>query len=144
MMFRPKLREYNINILIALFYNAKDELLKDEIKSIIIEKIAAKNYPIFYLITKFNNSSDNFKEIYADVILKKLQDEIVWIDINIIDEVLKFASLDALIYYGASSVIKDLSQKCMEEFYNRGINIEDKEELYRKKQKSIIRNKKIN
>ena len=52
---------------------------------------------------------------------------------NIVDEILRYASLDALMYYGADSNSLEFSMKCKKEFDNRAKLIEDKVELIKKR-----------
>ena len=62
-----------------------------------------------------------------------MKTETYYIDDSIINEILELVSLDTLMCYGAESCSLNFSNRCKEEFWNRGILIEDKVELIRKK-----------
>lgn len=49
------------------------------------------------------------------------------------DEVLKYASHDALIHYGASYGDSNLTKRCKEEFYSRNSMIEEPPQITSKK-----------
>ena len=49
------------------------------------------------------------------------------------NEILNLVSLDTLICYGAESSNVNFSNKCKEEFWKRGVLIEDKFELNKKR-----------
>lgn len=123
--------------MIVLFKDELDVSLKTEIKEIIIDKLLNCNYPLFYWVNKIKTSDETLKELYADLVLKMVQ-EFISYDAMLVDDILKFASLDALIYYGADSKNEEISQKCTEEFYKRVYEAEDKEEIYKKKR--MLRN----
>lgn len=132
MEFRPKLNEYNINALAVLANNSSDEFTINKIKMIIIEKILNHNYSMFYLIHKFNFSKGILKESYADVVLMNMKGNDYYIDDMIVDEILKYASCDAIICYGAYSNSYEFNVKCKDEFNRRIDEFEDKIELQRK------------
>ena len=133
MVFKPKLSEYDINVLVALCNQIDDEFSRNKIKMEIVEKILSYNYSMFYLINKFMYSKTIMKEAYADVILMNMKSNNYYIDDAIINEILTYASLDTLIYYGADSSSYEFSKKCKDEFWRRGYEIEDKLELLKKK-----------
>lgn len=133
MVFKPEIDEYDLMTLIALGNQTNDEFLHNKIKIIIIGKVLEYDYPMFYLINKFRNSQMILKEVYADVILMKMKDNDYLIEEDLVDEILKNASYDALMCYGADSKIYEFNIKCKEEFYRRGYEIEDKIELQRKR-----------
>lgn len=129
----PNLDSYDIKVLFSLLNNTKDADTQDEIKKIIINKINDNRYPLFYYINKFKSSIGFIKEIYADLILMNLNED----TLNLVtDEVLQHVSLDALINYGTSYNNHILTKRCKDEFYRRGIMLEDKTELSRKKKHS--------
>jgi len=133
MMFKPKLNKYNINALVVLADNVSDEFTRNKIRMAMIDKILNYNYPMFFLINKFMSSKTLLKEAYADVILMYMKGNYFEIDNILVDEILSYASLDALMYYGANSNSYEFNVKCKEEFYRRGREFEDKLELQRKK-----------
>ena len=133
MEFRPKLNTYNINVLAVLASNSTDEFTVNKIKMIIIEKILNYNYSMFYLMYKFKLSNGILKEAYADVILMNMKDNDYYINDGIVDEILRYASFEALVYYGIDSDSLEFSLKCKEEYDNRSKIIEDKIELIRKR-----------
>lgn len=143
-MLIPKLEQYDLNALVTLGNLATDEFSRNRIKVEVINKILDFHYPMFSLLVRFKNSRLILKEAYADVILINMKDNDYYIDDKIIDEILKLASFDALICYGADSSSYEFNVKCKDEFYRRGYEIEDKIELQKKVSlgKSLI--KKIN
>ena len=143
-MLIPKLEQYDLNALVTFGNLATDEFSRNRIKVEVINKILDFHYPMFSLLVRFKNSRLILKEAYADVILINMKDNDYYIDDKIIDEILKLASFDALICYGADSSSYEFNVKCKDEFYRRGYEIEDKIELQKKVSlgKSLI--KKIN
>ena len=133
MEFRPKLTQYNVNVLATFANNSTDEFTKNKIKMIIIEKILNYNYSMFYLINKFKLSNGILKESYADIILMYMKDNDYLIDDGMVDEILSFASFEGLVNYGIDSPSFEFSMKCKEEFDNRVKIIEDKIEFFRKR-----------
>ena len=133
MISMPKLDDYNINALISLGNRTDDIFTRNQIKLSIVSKILEFGKPMFFLINKFLSSDKILKEAYADAIMIYMKGNEYYIKDNIIDEILRYASLDALMYYGADSNSLDFSMKCKEEFDNRAKIIEDKVELVRKK-----------
>ena len=138
------MEQYDLNALVTLGNLATDEFSRNRIKVEVINKILDFHYPMFSLLVRFKNSRLILKEAYADVILINMKDNDYYIDDKIIDEILKLASFDALICYGADSSSYEFNVKCKDEFYRRGYEIEDKIELQKKVSlgKSLI--KKIN
>ena len=133
MEFRPKLTQYNINALVVLANNSLDEFTVNKIKMIIIEKILNYNYSMFYLMYKFKSSNGILKESYADVILMNMKGNDYYIDEGIVNEILMYASFEALVNYGIDSNSLEFSIKCKEEFDKRDKIIEDKIELFGKR-----------
>lgn len=133
MMKKPKLDSYDINALVFLANQTTDEITRNKYKMILIEKFQFYKFPMFYLINKFICSKLILKEVYADLILINMKDNDYRIPIEIQDEILKYASLDAIMCYGADSKIYEFNIKCKEEFYQRGLILEDKIEEQRKK-----------
>lgn len=130
MVFKTDLKDLSVEVLIALYAKSNGEYSREDIKNTIInEKQFANNYPLFYFVERFKKANEIFKELYADLILVKLQDEIFYIDDKTMNEIIKLASYDALIYYGANSKSLEISNKCQEEFYSCGEEIIDKDEL---------------
>ena len=132
MVFRPLLRNYNINVLVELGNRTFDEFNREQIKLLIAEKIYILDYSMFYLISKYRNSKFILKEAYAKVIIMKLREDEYYIDDNILDEILEIVSFDDLIYYGREAASFEIREKSIKKFYDRGMKIEDKNELYRK------------
>ena len=62
----------------------------------------------------------------------KMKDDDYLLREDVVDELLKYASLDALIYYGADSLSYEFNIKCRDEFWRRALEIENKIELKRK------------
>ena len=132
MVFRPLLRSYNINVLVELGNRTIDEFNREQIKLLIAEKIYILDYSMFYLINKYRSSKMILKEAYAKVIIMKLREDEYYIDDNILDEILEIVSFDDLIYYGREAASFEIREKSIKKFYDRGMKIEDKNELYRK------------
>ena len=139
----PSLDEYNINFLIILGNQTDDVFTRDQIKASIIDKILELKKPMFFLINKFIGSERILKEAYADTIMMGMKNNKYHIQENIVDEILKYASLNALMYYGADSSWLEFSEKCKKEFDNRAKLIEDKVELNKKKNMGKVRVRKI-
>lgn len=133
MVFIPKLNKYNINTLVALSNYAMDEFSRSRIKNAMIDRILMSNTSMLFLVNKFISSKTLLKEAYADVILMIMKDNDYYIDDAIVNEILSYASLDSLMYYGADSLNYEFNIKCKEEFYRRGREIEDKIELQKKR-----------
>ena len=132
MVFRPLLRSYNINVLVELGNRTIDEFNREQIKLLIAEKIYILDYSMFYLINKYRSSKMILKEAYAKVIIMKLREDEYYVDDNILDEILEIVSFDDLIYYGREAASFEIREKSIKKFYDRGMKIEDKNELYRK------------
>jgi len=128
----PKLEQYDLNALVTLGNLTNDEFSRNRIKVEIVNKILDFHYPMFSLLVRFKKSILILKESYADVILINMKDNDYYIDDGIVDEILKLASYDALICYGADSASYEFNIKCKDEFYRRGYEIEDKIEFQRK------------
>ena len=139
----PLLKNYNIKYLILLGNNTEDEILYDQIKLAIVEKLLLLDYPMFLLINKFGVSDKILKEAYAVVIIMKMKDDEYILDDRIIAEVLDLVSLDDLIHYGAESPSLVFRDKCIKKFWEVGKNIEDKIELDRKKNSGKVKLKKL-
>ena len=133
MVFIPKLNKYNINTLVALGNYSMDEFSRGRIKNAMIDRILMSNTSMLFLVNKFISSKMLLKEAYADVILMIMKDNDYYIDDAIVNEILSYASLDSLMYYGADSLNYEFNIKCKEEFYRRGREIEDKIELQKKR-----------
>ena len=133
MVIFPDYDDYNINYLIVLGNQTTDIFVRNEIKSSIVRKILQMGKPLFFLINNFMKIDNILKEAYADAIMICMKDNNYKIQDNIVDEILRYASLDTLMYYGADSGSLDFSRRCKEEFDNRAKLIEDKVELNRKK-----------
>ena len=150
MVFMPNLDDYNINALISLGNRTDDIFTKSQIKLSIVGKILELRKPMFFLLNKFLSSDKILKEAYADAIMIYMKGNDYYIKDSIADEILRYASLDALMYYGADSNSLEFSTKCKEEFDNRAKAIEDKIELVRKRNldedcnvKMFVRKKKV-
>lgn len=133
MVEKPKLSEYSLNVLVTLGNQTVDEFSRSKIKIEIVQKLLEFNYSMFRLVNAFRLCNGILKEAYADVILMNMKGNYYYIDNTIVDEILAYASYDALMYYGADSKSYEFNLKCKEEFYKRGDEIEDKIELQRKK-----------
>lgn len=133
MVLMPNLNDYSINALIALGNRTSDVFTRNQIKLSIVSKIIELRKPMFFLLNKFLSSDKILKEAYADAIMIYMKGNEYYINDGVIDEVLRYASLDALMYYGADSNSLEFSMKCKEEFDNRAKFIEDKVELVRKR-----------
>ena len=140
----PKLEQYDLNALVTLGNLATDEFSRNRIKVEVINKILDFHYPMFSLLVRFKRSNLILKEAYADVILINMKDNDYYIDDMILNEILKLASFDALICYGANSSSYEFNIKCKDEFYRRGYEIEDKIEFQRKVTLGKSINEKIN
>jgi hypothetical protein len=132
-MERPKLDDYSLKALIALGEQTSDLVLHDYIVSVILKRFLAFNYSIFYLVNKFLKHNDIMKEVYSDMIIIWLKDHEYNMSEWLIDDVIKFASLDILTEYGITSCNLYLCLKSEVEFWDRAIELEDKSELIKKK-----------
>ena len=132
MMLIPKLEQYDLNALVVLGNLSNDEFSRSRIKVEIVNKLLDYHYPMFSLLVRFKRSNLILKEAYADVILINMKGNDYYIDNLIVDEILKIASFEALICYGADSNSYEFNIKCKDEFYRRGFEIEDKIEFQRK------------
>lgn len=132
MVLLPRLEGYDINALVALGNQMNDDFHRDTIKKMIIDKVFMNNYPIFIFINKFNSSIGIIKEVYAEVIVILMKDNDYYIDDKLVDEILRYTSLDTLVNYGMKSSSSYFRERCIDEFWKVAIQIEDKEELYKK------------
>ena len=132
MMLIPKLEQYDLNALVVLGNLSNDEFSRSRIKVEIVNKLLDYHYPMFSLLVRFKRSNLILKEAYADVILINMKGNDYYIDNLIVDEILKLASFEALICYGADSASYEFNIRCKDEFYRRGFEIEDKIEFQRK------------
>ena len=133
MIYLPNINNYDLNALVAIGDKIEDERSRSKYRSAIAEKILSFNYGMFFLIKKFMYSKTILKEAYADVILMKMKGNDYEIDDALVNEILTYSSLDALMYYGADSLSYEFNKKCKDEFYRRGYELEDKIEFQRKK-----------
>ena len=132
-MLKPRMSSYDINALIYLWNRATDDFSRNRIKMSIVEKVLFCEYSIFYLINKFMYSkTELLKNVYADVILMKMKDNDYSFDEEIVIELLMYASLDTLMYYGTETLSYEFNNKCKEEFWKRAYEIENKVELKNK------------
>ena len=132
MVLLPRLEGYDINALVALGNQIDDDFHRDTIKKMIIDKVLMNNYPIFIFINKFNSSIGIIKEVYAEVIVILMKDNDYYIDDKLVDEILRYTSLDTLVNYGMKSSSSYFRERCIDEFWKVAIQIENKEELYKK------------
>jgi len=144
MVLIPKLEQYDLNALVALGNLSNDEFSRNRIKVEIVNKLLDFHYPMFSLLVKFEKCKIILKEAYADVILINMKGNDYYIDDMIVDKILKLASFDALICYGADSASYEFNIKCKDEFYRRGYDIEDKIEFQMKVTLGKSLKKKIN
>ena len=126
MVLIPNLEDYTVNALITLGNRTIDVFTRNQIKLSIVSKILELRKPMFFLLNKFLSSDKILKEAYADAIMIYMKGNEYYIKDSIVDEVLRYASLDALMYYGADSNSLEFSMRCKEEFDNRAKVIEDK------------------
>ena len=133
MVVMPKLDDYSIGALISLGNRTNDIFTRNQIKLSIVSKILELGKPMFFLLNKFLSSDKILKEAYADAIMIYMKENEYYIKDSIVDEILRYASLDALMYYGADSNSIEFSMKCKKEFDNRAKLIENKVELMKKK-----------
>ena len=132
-MKKPSLVSYELNALVCIWNMSSDEFSRNRIKMAIIDKIFLSNKSMFYLMNKFLSLDvDLLKESYADVILMRMKDEDYYFNDDFVSELLMYASLDGLVYYGTETMSYEFNNKCMEEFWRRAIEIENKIELKNK------------
>ena len=132
-MKKPSLVSYDFNALVCIWNRSTDEFSRSRIKIAIIDKILSYNSSMFYLMNKFiSTKTELLKEAYADVILMKMKDDDYSFNDEFIYELLMYASLDGLVYYGTETLSYEFNNKCMEEFWRRAIEIENKIELKNK------------
>ena len=132
-MKKPPLVSYDFNALVCIWKMSSDEFTRNKIKMAIIDKILLSNSSIFYLMNKFiSTKTVLLKECYADAILMKMKGEDYYFNDDFVSELLTHASLDGLVYYGTETLSYEFNNKCMEEFWRRAIEIENKIELNNK------------
>ena len=132
-MKKPNLICYDFNALVCLWNESTDEFSRSKIKTAVIDKILFYNNSMFYLMNKFVSTKTEFlKEAYADVILMEMKDNGYCFKDDFISELLTYASLDGLVYYGMETLSSEFNNKCIEEFWRRAVEIENKVELKRK------------
>ena len=132
-MKKPPLVSYDFNALVCIWNRTTDEFSRSKIKVAIINKILSYNSTMFYLMNKFiSTKTELLKEAYADVILMKMKDNDYCFNDEFVSDLLVYASLDGLVYYGTETLSYEFNNKCMEEFWRRAIEIENKVELKRK------------
>ena len=141
MVVRPLLKNYNIKVLVELGNRVTDEFSKEQYKLLIAEKIFVLDYSMFYLINKFKSSDRILKEAYAKAIIMKLREDEYYIDDKVLDEILEMVSFDDLMYHGREAASLDIREKSIKKFYDRGMKIEDKAELYKKMNLDKVREK---
>ena len=78
------------------------------------------------------SKTELLKNVYADVILMKMKDNDYSLDEKIVNELLMYASLDTLMFYGTETLSYEFNNKCKEEFWKRAYEIENKIELKNK------------
>ena len=139
MVLVPKIDSYDIKVLIILGNQTVDDCSYNSIKNAIVQKLLVLDEPMFVLINKFINSDRILREAYAEVIMMRLVDNKYYIDDNVMNELFSVISIDTLMYYGGQSKLDEFSSKCKEEFYIRGMQIEDENEFYRKKHPYMTR-----
>ena len=137
----PCFEDYDINALVLLGNRTNEILTRNQIKMSIVNKLFNLGKPMFFLINMFIKSDNILKEAYADTIMMYMKGYNYYIDGDIITEILKYASLDALMYYGADSDSIEFSNRCKEEFDNRAKLIEDKMELNKKRKRRKLKRK---
>ena len=132
-MLKPRMSSYDINALIYLWNRASDDFSRNKIKMSIVEKVLFCEYSMFYLINKFMYSkTELLKNVYADVILMNMKDNDYSLNEEIVNELLMYASLDTLMYYGTETLSYEFNNKCKDEFWKRAYEIENKIELKNK------------
>ena len=132
-MKKPPLVSYDFNALVCIWNRTTDEFSRSKIKVAIINKILSYNSTMFYLMNKFiSTKTELLKEAYADVILMKMKDNDYCFNDEFVFDLLVYASLDGLVYYGTETLSYEFNNKCMEEFWRRAVEIENKVELKRK------------
>ena len=130
-MKKPNLKEYSIEALV-LIGNSSDGIKRDEIKSLIVEKILMLNKPIFYILNKFRLSNNILREAYAKVILIKLGEIEYNLDDVTMDNILALITLDDLTIYGTLVKSFELRKRCEEVFWARAFMIKKFSETNRK------------
>lgn len=121
MVLIPKLKDYDIKVLASLGNQTDDFINRNKIKLFIIEKILLNDYSMFFLINSFKSSKKILKEAYAEVIVIKMKDCEYVLDDNTLNEILSLTSLDTLMLYGADAKSYEFRNKCILEFWKRGI-----------------------
>ena len=130
-MKKPNLKDYSIEALV-LIGNSSDGIKRDEIKSLIVEKILMLNKPIFYILNKFMLSNNILREAYAKVILIKLGEIEYNLDDVTMDDILALITVDDLTIYGTLVKSFELRKRCEEVFWDRAFMIEKFSETNRK------------
>ena len=128
----PLLDDYDVKVLVVFGNNEYNLEKREYIKTIITKKIKESNFNLFLLSNNFLLSNGILKEALADVIVIKMADECYKLDDRIIKEVVSFASLDIIGYYGGDSKYDKFKEACQNEFWSRAKVIEDKVEFYKK------------
>ena len=134
-MQKPKLKNYNVKVLIILGNQTQDDVTRDEIRQILIDKFMSLNYSILFLLNKFATSSGIIKEVYAEIILKIICERDLVLSSEIIDEVVSLVSMDTLTIYMMQSDSLEIKDKCRNEFWRRALEKEENVNLVKKKYK---------
>lgn len=118
-MVKPKLEDYNVNVLCIIGNQAVDSNYRDLILSLIVDKIVKNDYPLFFLVNCFKFSDLIIKEAYAEVIVRKMKDVEYDIEDELLFNILNIVSIDCLFYYGMESSSLVFRNKCKDEFWKR-------------------------
>jgi len=128
----PKLKMYSIEKLVALGNSSQDAIAREKIKELITEKILMLHSPMFFLLNKFKVSDNILKRAYAKAILIRLKDDDIFIEDNVIDEILSLVSLEDLAIYGSEVISSQIRDKCTKLIWDNVVIFEDNLELDRK------------
>ena len=134
-MKKPRLCDYNVKALIALGNQAYDDITRDEIRKILIDKFMSVNYSILFLLNKFSASDGIMKEVYAEIIMKVISERELCLSSSIVDEVVSLVSMDTLTVQMMQSNSLEIKDKCRNEFWKRALEKENDTNLVKKKYK---------
>ena len=134
-MQKPRITDYSIKALIAIGNQTSDELLREDIRNILVNRLRNTNYSVMYLLSKFSNSKDIMRYVYADLIMIMVCNHNLYLSSVIMDEIVKLVSMDVLTEYGMKSNYEDVMSKCKDEFWKRALDKEENVNLIKKKYK---------
>ena len=132
-MLKPRLMDYNIKTLVILGNQAYDEEYREVVKKTLVKKMSDLNYSIMFLLNSFISAKGILREVYAELLMITIHNNKFDLPDVVTDEIIKLVSIDTLTKYGMESLSEKFREKCINEFWERAIEQEDKIELVKKR-----------